>query len=86
VLGKKQEGKPYQLISEELPVLERAARTSEYDSLLDEFVKGKAGTVRVDYPSKSTKALMAALRSRVKKRDLKVKVAMRKGDIYLSKA
>ena len=29
---------------------------------------------------------MAALRARVGKRDLKVKVAMRKGKIYLTKA
>jgi len=78
--------KKYKLISEELPVEGRAARTSEYDGLLDDFVKVKAETVRVDYPGKSTKALMAALRSRVKKKDLKAKVAMRKGNIYLTKA
>jgi hypothetical protein len=78
--------KKYRLISEGLPVAERAVRISEYDGLLDDFVKGKAGTVRVDYPSKSTKALMAALRARVKKKDLKVKVAMRKRNLYLTKA
>jgi len=78
--------KKYKLISEGLPVLERAARISEYDELLDDFVKGKAETVRVDYQDKSTKALMAALRTRVKKRDLKIKVAMRKDNIYLTKA
>jgi len=77
--------KKYKLISEELPVSERAVGVSEYDELLAEFVKGKAGTVRVNYPGKSTKALMAALRARVKKRDLKAKVAMRKGNIYLTK-
>jgi len=78
--------KKYKLISEQLPVAERAVRISGYDGLLDEFVKGKAGTVRVDYPGKSTNALMAALRIRVKKRDLKIKVAMRKGSIYITKA
>ena len=77
--------KKYKLISEQIPVAERVVRISEYDGLLDDFVKGKAGTVRVDYPDKSTKALMAALRARVKKKDLKVKVVMRKGNIYLTK-
>jgi len=77
--------KKYKLISEKLPVAERAASISEYDGLLDDFVKGKAETVRINYPGKSTKALMAALRARVKKKDLKVKVAMRKGNIYLTK-
>jgi ribosomal protein L10 len=83
---RKREGKPYQLISEELPVLERAVRTSEYDELLDEFVKGSLHTARVEYPDKSMKALMAALRSRIKKRNLEVKVALRKGNLYLTKA
>jgi len=67
-------------------VAERRPGISEYDGLLNDFVKGKAETVRVNYPGKSTKALMAALRSRVKKKDLKVKVAMRRGNIYLTKA
>ena len=83
---RKREGKPYQLISEELPVLERAVRTSEYDELLDEFIKGSLKTARVEYPDKSMKALMAALRSRIKKRNLNVKVALRKGNLYLTKA
>lgn len=83
---RKREGKPYQLISEELPVLERAIRTSEYDELLDEFIKGSLKTARVEYPDKSMKALMAALRSRIKKRNLNVKVALRKGNLYLTKA
>lgn len=83
---KKREGKPYQLISEELPVLERAVRTSEYDELLDEFIKVSLKTARVEYPDKSMKALMAALRSRIKKRNLNVKVALRKGNLYLTKA
>ena len=78
--------KKYKLISEELPVEWKAGWTSEYDGLLDEFVKVKAATVRVEYPSKSIKALMAALRSRVKKRNLQLKVAMRKGNLYLTKA
>jgi hypothetical protein len=67
-------------------VLERAVGTSEYDSLLDEFIKGDLKTARVEYPDKSIKALMAALRSRTKKRTLSVKVAMRKGNLYLTKA
>ena len=78
--------KKYKLISEQLPVAERAVRISEYDGLLDDFVKGRAGSVRLDYPDKSTKALMAALRARVKKKDLKIRVAMRKGNLYLTKA
>jgi len=78
--------KPFKLISEELPVLERAVRTSEYDELLDEFTKSDLRTARVEYPNKSMKALMAALRSRIKKRDLKAKVALRKGNLYLTKA
>ena len=78
--------KKYKLISEQLPVAERAVRISEYDGLLDDFVKGRAGSVRVDYPDKSTKALMAALKTRVKKKDLKIRVAMRKGNLYLTKA
>jgi hypothetical protein len=82
---RKREGKPYQLIAEELPVLERAVRTSEYDELLDEFIKGSLKTARVEYPDKSMKALMAALRSRIKKRTLDVKVALRKGNLYLTK-
>lgn len=72
-------------MKEELPVLERAARTSEYDSLLDEFIKADLKTVRVKYPHKSVKALMAALRSRTRTRTLSVKVAMRKGNLYLTK-
>jgi len=78
--------KPYKLISEELPVQERAVRTSEYDELLDDFVKSDMKTVRVEFPDKSAKALMAALRIRVKKRDLKVKVVSRKESLYLTKA
>ena len=57
---RKTDKKPYQLIKEELPVLERAVRTSEYDELLDEFIKGELKTARVEYPDKSMKALMAA--------------------------
>jgi len=83
---RKREGKPYTLVKEELPVLERAVRTSEYDELLDEFIKGELRTARVEYPDKSMKALMAALRSRIKKRNLTVKVALRKGNLYLTKA
>jgi len=82
---RKRETKPYQLIKEELPVLERAVRTSEYDELLDDFVKSELKTARVEYPDKSMKALMAALRSRIKKRNLSVKVALRKGNLYLTK-
>jgi len=82
---RKKPEKPYQLISEELPVLERAVRTSEYDELLDVFIKGDLKTARVEYPDKSMKALMAALRSRIKKRALGVKVALRKGNLYLTK-
>ena len=40
---------------------------------------------RIEYPDKSMKALMAALRSRIKKRNLEVKVALRKGNLYLTK-
>ena len=83
---RKKEEKPYALVPEELPVLERAVRTSEYDELLDDFTKSDQKTVRVDYPGKSMKALMAALRSRIKKRDLVVKVALRKGNLYLTKS
>jgi hypothetical protein len=82
---RKSEKKPYQLVKEDLPVLERAVRTSEYDELLDEFTKSDLKTARVDYPDKSMKALMAALRSRIKKRNLDVKVALRKGNLYLTK-
>ena len=85
-MSRKKEGKPYELVPEVLPVLERAVRTSEYDELLDDFVKGKADTVKVEYPGKSLKALMAALRSRIKKRGLNVRVALRKGNLYLTKA
>ena len=81
----KREEKPYRLISSELPVLERAIRTSEYDELLDDFIKSSSKTARVEYPDKSMKALMAALRSRIKKRNLSVKVALRKGNLYLTK-
>jgi len=77
--------KPYKLVSEELPVLERAIRVSEYDGLLDEFIKGDIKTARVEYPGKSIRALMAALRARIKKRNLNVKVVMRKDNLYLTK-
>ena len=77
--------KPYKLVSEELPLLERAVRASKYDELLDEFQKSDLKTARVEYPDKSLNALMSALRIRVKKRDLKVKVASRKGNLYLTK-
>lgn len=87
MMSKKNRGsKPFQLIPEELPVLERAVRTSEYDELLDEFIRVSLQTARVEYPDKSMKALMAALRSRIKKRNLSVKVALRKGKLYLTKA
>lgn len=82
---RKRKEKPYELVEEELPVLERAVRTSEYDELLDDFVKSDLKTARVEYPGKSIKALMAALRSRIKKRDLNIKVAMRKSNLYLTK-
>jgi len=82
----KREDKPYRLISAELPVLERAVRTSEYDELLDDFIKSSDKTARVEYPDKSMKALMAALRSRIKKRNLSLRVALRKGNLYLTKA
>lgn len=84
--GGKQEEKPYRLISVELPEWERVARALEYDELLNEFVKSGHKTVRVEYPGKSTNALMSALKMRAKKRDLKVKVASRKGRLYLTKA
>lgn len=77
--------KKYRLISEDLPVLEVGISSSEYDGLLDDFIKGKAGTVRIDFPSKSTKALISALRSRITKRNLRLKAAERNGNVYLTK-
>ena len=82
----KREDKPYRLISAELPVLERAVRTSEYDELLDDFIKSSLRTARIEYPDKSMKALMAALRSRIKKRNLSLRVALRKGNLYLTES
>ena len=79
--------RPYRLITEELPKTERGigARISKYDELLNEFLGVDAKTVKIQYPNKSTNALMAALRSRIKKRDLQARVVMRKGNLYLTK-
>ena len=85
VLSKKREEKPYRLIPEELPKSARAVRGSEYDGLLDEFCKGNVPTARVDYPGKTAKALMAGLRSRIKKRELTIRLSLRKGNLYLAK-
>ena len=85
ILSKKREEKPYRLIPEELPKSARAVRGSEYDGLLDEFTRGSVVTVRVDYPGKTAKALMAGLRSRIKKRVLKIRLSLRKGNLYLAK-
>ena len=85
VLSKKREEKPYRLIPEELPKSARAVRGSEYDGLLDEFTRGNVPTARVDYPGKTAKALMAGLRSRIKKRELKIRLSLRKGNLYLAK-
>jgi len=84
-MSRKKEEKPWKLIPEELPKSTRAVRSSEYDGLLDEFSKGESRTSRVDYPGKSAKALMAGLRSRIKKRELQIRLSLRRGNLYLSK-
>ena len=76
--------KLYSLIPEELPK-SGARRTSLYDELLDDFMQGKADTAKVEYPGKSNNALMAGLRSRIKTRDLKARIVLRKGRLYITK-
>jgi len=83
--GRRERGKPYRLVAEELPPVERGVRVSEYDDLLDTFVESDVKTARVEYPDKPMKALMVALRARVRRRDLKVRVVQRKGSLYLTK-
>jgi hypothetical protein len=78
--------KPYRFVAEELPAIAVVrARGSRYDGLLDDFVRGKSETVRVEYPGKSTNNLMSSLRARIRVRGLKAKVALRKGRVYLTK-
>jgi hypothetical protein len=82
-MSRKNEEKSYKLMSEELP--KSAKRGSEYDGLLNEFIASNLKTVRVEYPTKTVKALMAGLRSRIKRRALKIRVSIRKGNLYLTK-
>ncbi len=78
--------KPYRLIAEELPEIPRIIKGSVYDELLDEFAKGKAKTTRVEYTGKNAKNLMSGIRARIKKRKLDVRLAVRKGQLYLVKS
>jgi hypothetical protein len=77
--------KPYKLIAEDLPEVPRIVRGSIYDELLDEFQKSKAKTVRVEYGGKNAKNLMSGIRARIKKRKLDIKLAVRRGSLYLVK-
>ena len=77
--------KPYSLIPEELPRAGVARRASIYDELLDDYMKGSAKSARLEYSSKSTNALMAGLRSRIRTRGLNIRVVFRKGKLYLTK-
>ncbi len=78
--------KPYRLIAEELPEIPKIIKGSVYDELLDEFVRGKAKTTRVEYAGKNAKNLMSGIRARIKKRKLDVQLAVRKGQLYLVKS
>jgi hypothetical protein len=78
--------KPYRLIAEELPEIPKIIKGSMYDELLDEFVRGKAKTTRVEYTGKNAKNLMSGIRARIKKRKLDVRLAVRKGQLYLVKS
>jgi hypothetical protein len=78
--------KPYRLIAEELPEIPKIIKGSVYDELLDEFVKGKPRTTRVEYTGKNAKNLMSGIRARIKKRKLDVRLAVRKGQLYLVKS
>ena len=78
--------KPYRLIAEELPEIPRIVKGSVYDELLDDFAKGKEKTSRIEYAGKSAKNLMSGVRARINKRKLDVKLAVRKNQLYLSKA
>ena len=78
--------KPYRLIAEELPEIPKIIKGSVYDELLDEFVRGKAKTTRVEYTGKNAKNLMSGIRARIKKRKLDVRLAVRKGQLYLVKS
>lgn len=77
--------KPYKLIPAKLPEIPRIVRGSIYDNLLDDFVNGKAKTVRVEYVGKNSKNLMSGIRARIKKRKLEIKLAVRLGSLYLVK-
>jgi len=77
--------KPYKLIAETLPEVPRLVRGSVYDELLDDFLKGKAKTVRVEYGGKSARNLMSGIRARIKRRKLGVNLAVRRGQLYLVK-
>jgi len=77
--------KSYSLIPEELPKRGMARRASIYDELLNNFMESETKTARVEYPNKSINALMAGLRSRIKTRGLNIRVALRKGNLYLTK-
>jgi hypothetical protein len=78
--------KPYRLIAEDLPEIPKIIKGSVYDELLDEFVRGKAKTTRVEYTGKNAKNLMSGIRARIKKRKLDVRLAVRKGQLYLVKS
>lgn len=78
--------KPYRLIAEDLPEVPRIVKGSVYDALLDDFVKGKAEAVRIEYAGKTARNLMSGIRVRIKKRKLDVRLAVRKNQLYLLKS
>ena len=63
--------KPYKLVPEEILPLPRGTRFSIYDMIINEFLKSKEISVRVEYPDKSVTAIASGLRSRIRKRKLK---------------
>ncbi|MEM2094319.1 MAG: hypothetical protein QXI32_03370 [Candidatus Bathyarchaeia archaeon] len=77
--------KPYRLIPEELPEIQKIIKGSMYDELLDDFLKSKSKTCRVEYAGKNSKNLMSGIRARIKKRKLDIKLAIRSGQLYLVK-
>jgi hypothetical protein len=81
----KETKKPYLLIEEKIPDLEKSIRTSEYDGLINDFIQSKAESSRLEYPDKNIRALQTIIRSRIKKNNLGIKIVTRKGKLYLTK-
>ena len=71
----------------ELPKVERRGRGSEYDNVIEQFLKGEAKYAEIAKEGVTSMSLASALRGRINKKKLtdKIKVRQIKKKIYLEK-